>query len=176
MLGFDDLPHDISYPIITADPQTWRSMRLVSAYYHRLLSWSAYVNKFTVVKTYQYTDCFTDTVQTVRTWRLDGFKHREYDLPAMIDTCGGYSWFRHGKLHRDNDLPARVHHDGTRRWVQNGEDHRDHDRPSLIYPRGSREWNQRGKMHRDGNKPSYISAFDQTVTVSDTYAHVPRIN
>ena len=85
MLG--DLPLDITHMIITSDPQIWRAMRLVATYYHQLLSWSAYVDKFTVVTTRSYI-AKTGATHTVREWWLDGKLHREHDLPARTDTYG----------------------------------------------------------------------------------------
>jgi hypothetical protein len=176
-MSLDLLPLDLIHTIITADPQTWRAMRLVSTYYHQLLNWDAYVDKFTVMT--------TDIVvghwaHTARTWLLDGKLHREHDLPAVIYADGGRlwyqygckhrdhgrpacvgvegacEWYQHGKLHRDDDRPARIIFVGNRIWYQHGERHRDHDRPATIMITDTYEWSQHGKVHRDHDRPSYF--------------------
>ena len=39
----------------------------------------------------------------------DGKRHRDNDLPAVIDSNGAQIWYRNGLRHRDNDLPAVIH-------------------------------------------------------------------
>ena len=152
MSSFDQLPRDISNAIVATDPQTWRAMRLVSSHYHQLLSWPAYVNKFTVNKTGH-----DEGHQGVtRWWFLDGKLHREHDLPALIRDNGTLVWYQYGQMHREHDKPALINFDGTRRWCQWGQLHRDHDRPAMVYTNGTRSWQQHGKLHREHDRPAVI--------------------
>jgi hypothetical protein len=128
---FDDLPRDMVMAFITADPQTWRVMRRVSTYYHQQLSWSAYVNKFTVV-----TSIILPGGKTARTWTVDGKLHREHDLPALVSTDGFRGWFRRNGWHRDGDRPAIIYHDGGLDWYQHNRHRRNHDRHTTIYSNG----------------------------------------
>ena len=143
---FDYIPWDISCLIVASDEQTWRSMRLVSTYFHRLLSWQAYVDKFTVAS----------TTPVARTWTLDGRLHREHDLPAVVNSDGTRKWCRYGRPHRDLGRPAYQNSTLGQTWSRHGLDHRAGDRPALIrgYVRG---WYRRGLQHRDHDRPAFIS-------------------
>ena len=50
-----------------------------------------------------------------------GQRHRDDDLPAVIDADGSQEWWVGGRLHRDNDLPAAIWADGRQEWYVNGE-------------------------------------------------------
>jgi hypothetical protein len=144
----DILPNDISTIIITSDPQTWRAMRRVSTYYHQLLNWDAYVDKFTVVSTVVITNGVYTPFQIVHKWFLDGELHREHDRPALVNTTIGHrEWYRYGYLHRDYDRPAQIR-PGVREWFHYGQRHRYHDRPSFINNAGDRVWYRRGILQR----------------------------
>jgi hypothetical protein len=162
MSAIDDLPRDVTNAIITFDSQTWRSMRLVSKYYHQLLSWPAYVDKFTVVT----------VTDLSREWSLDGKLHREHDLPAAIYSDGVRGWYQFGQLHRDHGKPARITRYGSCLWHSRGQLHRS-DKPDVAYyPIGRkwrrhgyivhdhvnyREWRAHGPRHRVHDLPAVIS-------------------
>jgi hypothetical protein len=149
---FCGLPSDIVTTIVTSDPQTWRAMRRVAAYYHQLLSWPAYVDKFTVVK----------DENCLRTWTLDWKLHREHDLPAVVALHLGKNrplsrgWYKYGMLYRGNDKPTIISGSGDCRWRQGHANHRDGDRPATILEYGTRVWAKHNKVHRDNNKPAVI--------------------
>ena len=87
-------------------------------------------------------------------WFWNGDRHRENDLPAIIiaGEDGAQYWFHKGRLHRDNDLPAVVFGNGYQvwyqAWYQNGEFHRDNDLPAIIWEDGSKEWWINGELHK----------------------------
>ena len=146
--SFDTLPQEIAYLIITTDSQTWRAMRPVSTYYNQLLIWPAYVDKFTVVI----------VTADGKSWQLDGKLHREYDLPAYIQSDGTRIWYRYGVAYRGCGKPARLNPIDTSMWVKYGKIHRDGDRPAIIISGGTRKWYQHNKIHRDHDRPSIIWA------------------
>ena len=90
-------------------------------------------------------------------WCLNGNKHRDNDLPAVIYHTGSKEWYKNGKLHRDNDLPAVIYGDGTQRWFQNGLLHRDNDLPAVICCSGMKKWGKNGQLHRDNDLPAVIA-------------------
>jgi hypothetical protein len=53
-------------------------------------------------------------------WYKNGERHRDNDLPAIIDTDGNQYWYNNGNLHRDNDLPALLFVNGFKQWYLNG--------------------------------------------------------
>jgi hypothetical protein len=79
-------------------------------------------------------------------WLLNGKRHREDDLPAVILENGTKEWWKDGRLCRDNDKPSVILADGTRRWYKNGVLHRDGDKPAVIYAGGNRQWWKNGKQ------------------------------
>ena len=155
VMSFDQLPRDISTAIITIDPQTWRSMRLVTTYYNTTLNWLAYTNKFTVVSITTIHPS-ANIFLTVQTWWLDGNIHRDHDRPAIIRSDGARQWWRHNKLHREHDRPASISACGTCSWCQHGQLHREHDRPAAIYSVGTRQWWRRGRDHRVPDKHMFM--------------------
>lgn len=72
---------------------------------------------------------------------LDGYKHREGDLPAVVHATGGVEYWRNGLRHRDGDLPAVVHATGYVEYWKNGVPHRDGDLPAVIRAPGGVYWN-----------------------------------
>ena len=91
-----------------------------------------------------------------RTWRLNGEKHRDGDLPAFIDENGDQFWYQHRRLHRgaegtkgdcvpDGDLPAVVWHYGKKSWFQHGELHRAGGRPAIVNWCGAESFFERGR-------------------------------
>ena len=129
-----DLPQEIVTVIGTSDPQTWRSMRRVSRYWNHMLSWRAYVDKYTVI------DTITTPTYTMQIWKLDGQPHREHDLPAVVYSGGMRLWHRRGVMHRDHGRPAGITYEGGILWCRHGCRSRDHNRPILIGFHGEREW------------------------------------
>jgi hypothetical protein len=146
MSSLDTLPYDVTYLIITDDPQTWRAMRLVSTYYLQLLSWAAYVDKFTIII----------VSDKGKSWRLDGKLHREHDLPAYVGNDGERKWHRRGRLYRANDKPGYISFNGDCSWCEHGRTQRGHDRPSYIFAKGSRTWSLHGHYHRDNDLPAIV--------------------
>lgn len=57
-------------------------------------------------------------------WSLNGYLHRENDLPAVIHANGTKEWWFHGKRHRGNHFPAIEYSNGTKEWYENGKRHR----------------------------------------------------
>jgi len=90
-------------------------------------------------------------------WRMDGYCHRDNDLPAVIRPDGTQEWWQHGYRNRDGDKPALVWADGTQEWYRDSCLHRDNDLPAVVHANGTLEWYRNGKRHRDGGKPAITS-------------------
>ena len=88
-------------------------------------------------------------------WLLNGKRHRDNDLPAMIQTDGTKHWYVNGQLHRDNDMPAVIDANGSKHWYVNGKRHRDDGMPAYV-ANASNHWYVNGKRHRNHNMPSSI--------------------
>jgi hypothetical protein len=57
-----------------------------------------------------------------QTWYKNGFKHRDGDKPAYINTLPGFAkqvWYKNGEKHREGD-PAVIHENGSKYWYING--------------------------------------------------------
>jgi hypothetical protein len=133
-------------------------MRLVSTCYHQLLSWVAYVDKFTVVEFTAAQRCGGAVIDGVQSWLLDGKLHREHDRPALISNSGAREWRRYGHLHRDHNRPAYIV-GGLLEWYRDGRYHRDNDRPAHINANdGDRVWYHHGKHYRDHGRPTYVDS------------------
>jgi hypothetical protein len=76
-------------------------------------------------------------------WYKDGVRHRDDDLPAIIQSNGTKKWYKNGKQHRDNDLPAVIEKNGTKRWYKDGKQHRDNG-PAIIFAKGVEHWFKNG--------------------------------
>ena len=88
---------------------------------------------------------------------MNGERHRDDGLPAVVSRGVGEQWWVRGKRHRDNGLPAVVDYTGEEWWVH-GERHRDGGLPAVVHAgmyRG-REWWVRGQRHRDGDLPAVV--------------------
>jgi hypothetical protein len=80
-------------------------------------------------------------------YKLNGMKHRDDDLPAVISFDEDYlpekwriqEWYQMGKLHRDNDKPAVIDI-YSERWYQHGKQHRDGNKPAYIFDDDDQEW------------------------------------
>jgi len=44
----------------------------------------------------------------VEEYFIDGLRHRDYDLPAVVFEKGHSYWYQNGLMHRDNDRPAII--------------------------------------------------------------------
>ncbi len=55
-----------------------------------------------------------------REWRVNGKRHREDDLPAVITSNGDKYWYINGNLHRDNGRPAVEMANGEKEWYISG--------------------------------------------------------
>jgi hypothetical protein len=105
-------------------------------------------------------------------WFKHGKKHRDGDLPAVIDNKKQI-WYKNAFMHRDNELPAYV--DGkTMKWCVNGQLHRDNDLPAVIEhkvltyinpPESTLcvSWFNKGKLHRNDDKPAIIRGKEEYV-------------
>ena len=60
-----------------------------------------------------------DPSQPIETWRLNGKKHREGDLPAVTED-GSKFWYKHGLRHRTQG-PAIEYSLGRKEWFLDGE-------------------------------------------------------
>ena len=65
-------------------------------------------------------DITTDDNGTTTTYRFNGERHRDNDLPAVINADGTKYWCQHGYLHRDNGLPALIRANGSKEWWVDG--------------------------------------------------------
>jgi len=84
-------------------------------------------------------------------------KHRENDLPAVINVDGTKEWWIKGLRHRAGGLPAIQHWNGTKIWYMNGKRHRDNDLPAIEYSNGNKAWYKAGCLHRDEG-PAILNA------------------
>lgn len=110
-------------------------------------------------------------------WRLDGYIHRDPDLPAMIrrDLDTGSvrleAYLVFGEYHRDEDLgPAVItyHPDGSVRsqeWYKNGLVHRDNGPARVDY---SRTGFCTGEMYRKEGEPWDCNGYHTIVRDSKT--------
>lgn len=66
-------------------------------------------------------------------WTVNDLKHREDDLPAVIDELGSKYWYKNNKLHRENDLPAVISNiENIEEWYIEGLLHRENAKPAFI--------------------------------------------
>jgi hypothetical protein len=101
---------------------------------------------------------FTEYTQTEyeQSWVVNGKRHREFGLPAIIYSSGDRMWYKNNKRHRDNDLPAIIYSSGFFAWYNNGKKHRDGDLPAIIRSNGNQAWYKNGKQHRDNDLPAVV--------------------
>jgi hypothetical protein len=78
-------------------------------------------------------------------WYLNGFIHRDDDLPAVEWEDGAKAWYQHGAYHRDNDLPSYIGGIGYKVWHQHGERHRTTG-PAVITSVGEQHWYLNDKL------------------------------
>jgi hypothetical protein len=80
-------------------------------------------------------------------WWLNGIRHRE-DGPAILSNNGEYEqWFLYDKRHRDNDLPAIINtKNSVKEWWFNGQRHRVGG-PAFISDSETSYW-KNGLCHR----------------------------
>jgi hypothetical protein len=89
-------------------------------------------------------------------WYVDGKRHRDGGLPAVVYTYSVQYWYVNDKPHRDGGLPAVIYADGTQEWYVDGKRRRDGDLPAIVRASGDQEWYKNGKRHRDGGLPAVI--------------------
>lgn len=53
-------------------------------------------------------------------WRVGPARHRDGDLPAVIQPTGTREWWNKGKRDRDGNLPAIMYACGARHWYKKG--------------------------------------------------------
>ncbi len=90
-----------------------------------------------------------------KVWRYNGAIHRDYDLPAVIQSNGTKMWYQHGKIHREGK-PAVIWVNGTNCWYKHGLLHREEGKPARTL-KDSTEWYENGLLHREGGEPAKIS-------------------
>lgn len=76
----------------------------------------------------------------------------KYHNNLILRNCTIY--YLNGKKHRDNDLPAIIFNNGTKLWYINGQVHRNNDKPAVIEAHGSQEWWVNGKRYKTSYKPA----------------------
>jgi len=80
-------------------------------------------------------------------WRINGILHRKND-PAIELANGRKEWYFLGERHRDADLPAVIDVvEGIKEWWKHGKRHRD-GLPAIEYKNGRKEWWEKGKFIR----------------------------
>ena len=84
---------------------------------------------------------------TLKNWFKDGRRHRDNDLPAVIDLGNYRMWFKDGKRHRGDDKPAIEYENGRKVWFKNDNRHRDGGKPAVEYPDGTKEWYKNGEQY-----------------------------
>lgn len=115
--------------------------------------------------------CSIEITSDIIKWYKNGLLHQGGDLPALIETCSGYSqmiWYQNGKIHRDGDRPAHIvrsiniiYH-SMDIYYKDDLIHRDGDLPAHMssYNRNL-EWKIKGKRHRYGGPALFL--YDSTV-------------
>lgn len=117
-------------------------------------------------------------MKSKETWLLNGVKHRDGDLPAVIcydldlggDSKESEEYYINGELHRNNG-PALIRYiedcTYTESWYANGKLYRDNDLPVTIFynygPIVEELWlNKEGDYHRDNDLPAVIEYYNET--------------
>jgi hypothetical protein len=91
-------------------------------------------------------------------WYRHGKRHRDGDLPALIDSFG-MCWYINDELHRDDDKPAVIDNMGIC-WYNHGLVHRDiNDMPAKILMCGLVRWYIRDKLKRPSGKPAIVDGW-----------------
>jgi len=109
--------------------------------------------------TLDYYTVETDVLET--SFYKNGQLHRGYNKPAYeynrdLLFSGSDEWYIEGKRHRENDLPAIISRDSVQQWFKNDLRHRNGGKPAVIFPNGEQWWCKFGKIHRGGGKPAVI--------------------
>ena len=107
--------------------------------------------------------------------------HRNWDLPAVIESNGIQRWYQHGKIHRGGDRPDVVMTlIGQLEWHQNQDQtcrlHREGDRPALVLSDGTQKWCRDGELHRDGDQPAVIESDGEFTPYESTLTCFPRLD
>ncbi len=84
---------------------------------------------------------FVARVLVGQEWWVDGARHRDNDLPAVIYTSGRKEWWWQGKLHRD---PVMV----SRRLARSSPITILVEQPAVVHNGGYNEWWKHGKRYR----------------------------
>lgn len=99
-------------------------------------------------------------------WYKNGRRHRDNDLPAVVDNknndykaCGYKEWWIDGIRHRGFDRPAFIFYD-VKIWIVNGKRHRENDLPALIEP-GKLSWFKNNKLSREAGKPVIVNMSEK---------------
>ena len=88
-------------------------------------------------------------------WLKNGKRHRDGDLPAIINREGAMLWYKDGMKHRDDDRPAVIWVKEGPEWWVNDRRHRK-DGPAVIGQNSQNLWYQNGLLHRDGGLPAVV--------------------
>ena len=101
---------------------------------------------------------YVHRVELFAEWYKDGKRHRDGDLPAVIDQFSE-EWYKDVKSHREGDRPAFIS-DGFQEWYRDGKRHRDGGFPAVI-DTDRMEWYVNDVYHRDGGLPAVIDGAVQ---------------
>lgn len=112
----------------------------MNALVHHPVGRKVYAERYTIRKV------IIDEDYVSQGWFYNGQRHREHDLPAVVNSHGTLEWWYHGQRHRDpkNDLPAIKYQGGAQMWYYQGKLHRENGRPAVIMGSGDEEWWQHG--------------------------------
>ena len=106
-------------------------------------------------------------------WLMDGVRHRDNDLPALVWQDGGQLWYQNGQLNREGDLPAMIHGDGSKFWYKHGQLHREGGQPAIIKADGAEFWYEHGvEIKRNGvaeYPPSQKKAYIPTEWIAPAF-------
>jgi hypothetical protein len=115
-----------------------------------------------IQETIKHTNFIVECKVVLSNRAIEWFKSKNINVKLLeeykIDEYGNQFWYKNGKRHRDNDLPAVIETNGIQIWYKNGKKHREHDLPAEIYPNGDQFWYKNGQLHRDNDLPAVISS------------------
>jgi hypothetical protein len=108
--------------------------------------------KDVIQETIKHTNFIVECKVVLSNGELNWFQTKNINVKLLeeykIDEYGVQFWFKNGKRHRDNDLPALIETNGAKRWYKNGIRHRDNDLPAVIFPNGFQQWYKNGVKYK----------------------------
>jgi ribosomal protein L25 (general stress protein Ctc) len=134
MLAYYNLPFEIIILIAKISPQV---MYLLAQVDKR-------ITQYIQIHIIELQDIFTTI--TNGEYRLPNkWLHRNSDKPAITSSMH-YEWWVNGLRHRDGDLPAVVYNNGYSAWYKNGVRHRSGGKPAIIYTNGNSTYWENGSL------------------------------